>query len=182
LRLSSTKTQILVAPRNRYFLKFTFKPPILFCYLAGKKYIFDIQRTCREVYDNARRILYQAGDTQIPAPSSPSLSFPTGVTSCSDVSCKVHRRLLCLTVPGYIFTISLFVYRLRENNSVDCRKLFSVAFVWMMIFRQFSVLVGTPLLAPHAQSVAFSAQCAELQPIIRSQFFYLCRSLRKDSQ
>ncbi|EFX85651.1 hypothetical protein DAPPUDRAFT_313818 [Daphnia pulex] len=58
----------------------------------GKKYIFDIQRTCREVYDNARRILYQAGDTQVPAPSSPSLSFPTGVTSCSDVSCKTTRE------------------------------------------------------------------------------------------
>ncbi|KAI9561127.1 hypothetical protein GHT06_012083 [Daphnia sinensis] len=60
----------------------------------GKKYIFDIQRTCREVYDNARRILYQAGDTQVPAPSSPSLSFPTGVTSCSDVSCKSTREQL----------------------------------------------------------------------------------------
>uniref|UniRef100_A0A0P4Z9H4 E3 ubiquitin-protein ligase MYLIP-A n=1 Tax=Daphnia magna TaxID=35525 RepID=A0A0P4Z9H4_9CRUS len=60
----------------------------------GKKYIFDIQRTCREVYDNARRILYQAGDTQVPAPSSPSLSFATGVTSCSDASCKSTREQL----------------------------------------------------------------------------------------
>ncbi|XP_057372351.1 E3 ubiquitin-protein ligase MYLIP-like isoform X2 [Daphnia carinata] len=60
----------------------------------GKKYIFDIQRTCREVYDNARRILYQAGDTQVPAPSSPSLSFPTGVASCSDSSCKSTREQL----------------------------------------------------------------------------------------
>jgi hypothetical protein len=51
-----------------------------------------------------------------------------------------------------------------------------------MIFRQCSVLADTPLLALHAQSVAFSARCAELQPIIRSLFFYLCRSLRKDSQ
>lgn len=25
----------------------------------GKKYVFDIRRTCREVYDNARRALYQ---------------------------------------------------------------------------------------------------------------------------
>lgn len=61
---------------------------------AGKKYIFDIQRTCREVYDNARRILYQAGDTQVPAPSSPSLSFPTGSASCSDVSCKVNANVM----------------------------------------------------------------------------------------
>nr|CAH0109333.1 unnamed protein product [Daphnia galeata] len=64
------------------------------CETVRKKYIFDIQRTCREVYDNARRILYQAGDTQIPAPSSPSLSFPTGLTSCSDVSCKTTREQL----------------------------------------------------------------------------------------
>lgn len=27
----------------------------------GKKYVFDIRRTCREVYDNARRALYQEG-------------------------------------------------------------------------------------------------------------------------
>lgn len=31
----------------------------------GKKYVFDIRRTCREVYDNARRALYQSG-LQIP--------------------------------------------------------------------------------------------------------------------
>lgn len=31
----------------------------------GKKYVFDIRRTCREVYDNARRVLYQNG-LQIP--------------------------------------------------------------------------------------------------------------------
>lgn len=31
----------------------------------GKKYVFDIRRTCREVYDNARRALYQNG-LQIP--------------------------------------------------------------------------------------------------------------------
>ena len=25
----------------------------------GKKFVFDIRKTCREVYDNARRILFQ---------------------------------------------------------------------------------------------------------------------------
>jgi E3 ubiquitin-protein ligase MYLIP len=30
----------------------------------GKKYVFDIRRTCREVYDNARRALYQENTTQ----------------------------------------------------------------------------------------------------------------------
>nr|CAD7395152.1 unnamed protein product [Timema poppensis] len=29
----------------------------------GKKYVFDIKRTCREVYDNARRALYQTGNS-----------------------------------------------------------------------------------------------------------------------
>ncbi|XP_065332261.1 E3 ubiquitin-protein ligase MYLIP [Cloeon dipterum] len=29
----------------------------------GKKYVFDIRRTCREVYDNARRALYQSEGT-----------------------------------------------------------------------------------------------------------------------
>lgn len=28
----------------------------------GKKYVFDIRRTCREVYDNARRALYLSGE------------------------------------------------------------------------------------------------------------------------
>lgn len=31
----------------------------------GKKYVFDIRRTCREVYDNARRALYQESAMQI---------------------------------------------------------------------------------------------------------------------
>ena len=30
----------------------------------GKKYVFDIRRTCREVYDNARRALYLENTTQ----------------------------------------------------------------------------------------------------------------------
>lgn len=31
----------------------------------GLKYVFDIQRTCREVYDNARRALYQSESQEI---------------------------------------------------------------------------------------------------------------------
>lgn len=38
----------------------------------GKKYVFDIRRTCREVYDNARRALYQGAVSE-------------GVTDCIDV-------------------------------------------------------------------------------------------------
>lgn len=33
----------------------------------GKKYVFDIRRTCREVYDNARRALYQQNPNLITA-------------------------------------------------------------------------------------------------------------------
>lgn len=33
----------------------------------GKKYVFDIRRTCREVYDNARRALYLSGEALTPA-------------------------------------------------------------------------------------------------------------------
>ncbi|XP_070574139.1 E3 ubiquitin-protein ligase MYLIP-like [Ptychodera flava] len=39
----------------------------------GKKYVFDIQRTCREVYDHARRLIYSTGKA-ISLPSTPSLS------------------------------------------------------------------------------------------------------------
>lgn len=64
--------------------------------LTGKKYIFDIQRTCREVYDNARRTLYQSGDpsvtTGLAATALATLHLPLGAgssSSCSDTGCKV---------------------------------------------------------------------------------------------
>lgn len=31
----------------------------------GKNYVFDIQRTCREVYDHTRRVMYQMKDNLI---------------------------------------------------------------------------------------------------------------------
>ncbi|KPP69997.1 E3 ubiquitin-protein ligase MYLIP-A-like [Scleropages formosus] len=45
----------------------------------GKKYVFDIRRTSKEVYDHARRALYNAGLTALmsrPAERSPSRSPP----------------------------------------------------------------------------------------------------------
>jgi len=43
----------------------------------GKKYVFDIQRTCREVYDNARRTLYQTGeDTRLSSVSNQVANKP----------------------------------------------------------------------------------------------------------
>ncbi|XP_044736041.1 E3 ubiquitin-protein ligase MYLIP [Chrysoperla carnea] len=40
----------------------------------GKKYVFDIRRTCREVYDNARRAIYQAQNEQQSSASSSGTS------------------------------------------------------------------------------------------------------------
>ncbi|XP_077982256.1 E3 ubiquitin-protein ligase MYLIP-like isoform X2 [Glandiceps talaboti] len=40
---------------------------------CGKKYVFDIRRTCREVYDHARRLIHSTGKA-ISLPSTPSLS------------------------------------------------------------------------------------------------------------
>ncbi|XP_002733818.1 E3 ubiquitin-protein ligase MYLIP-like [Saccoglossus kowalevskii] len=39
----------------------------------GKKYVFDIQRTCREVYDHARRLIHSTGKA-ISLPSTPTMS------------------------------------------------------------------------------------------------------------
>lgn len=36
----------------------------------GKKYVFDIQRTCREVHDNARRALYEKQNKVAPSNSA----------------------------------------------------------------------------------------------------------------
>ena len=69
------------------------------------------------MYDNARRILYQAGDTQVPAPSSPSLSFPTGSASCSDVSCKVMQ------ISYAFFKISYNSYDLLQSTREQLNRL-----------------------------------------------------------
>lgn len=52
----------------------------------GKKYVFDIRRTCREVYDNARRALYQ--ESQALAQNIHDL--PNG--GCDGENCKVSRK------------------------------------------------------------------------------------------
>ncbi|GJQ82442.1 putative zinc ion binding protein [Trypoxylus dichotomus] len=53
----------------------------------GKKYVFDIRRTCREVYDNARRALYQ--ESQILSQIQES-----SVNGCEGKECKdSHERL-----------------------------------------------------------------------------------------
>lgn len=54
----------------------------------GKKYVFDIRRTCREVYDNARRALYQ--ESQALAQNIHEL--PSG--GCDGENCKVSPNFI----------------------------------------------------------------------------------------
>ncbi|KAB1261153.1 E3 ubiquitin-protein ligase MYLIP [Camelus dromedarius] len=67
----------------------------------GKKYVFDIKRTSKEVYDHARRALYNAGVLDLAPrsdhspPSSPLKSPESGVncSSCEGLSCQQTRAL-----------------------------------------------------------------------------------------
>lgn len=62
----------------------------------GKKYVFDIRRTCREVYDNARRALYcEAANVNLPDEKEILEKHDCG--DCQDPKCKVcifanHQR------------------------------------------------------------------------------------------
>lgn len=67
----------------------------------GKKYVFDIKRTSKEVYDHARRALYNAGVVDLVSrndqspPSSPlkSSDSSTSCSSCEGLSCQQTRVL-----------------------------------------------------------------------------------------
>ncbi|XP_032717497.1 E3 ubiquitin-protein ligase MYLIP isoform X2 [Lontra canadensis] len=67
----------------------------------GKKYVFDIKRTSKEVYDHARRALYNAGVVDLVSrsehspPSSPLKSSESSLTcaSCEGLSCQQTRAL-----------------------------------------------------------------------------------------
>ncbi|KAK7793034.1 hypothetical protein R5R35_004465 [Gryllus longicercus] len=64
----------------------------------GKKYVFDIQRTCREVYDNARRALYQSGSSLFPPPEESMddecTKSPEKCKDCSGQQCKSSQKQL----------------------------------------------------------------------------------------
>lgn len=78
----------------------------------GKKYVFDIRRTCREVYDNARRALYQTGSCLFPPPEDidPETAlnlnsegkddeesiqtYNSGISKCSGLKCQVSSQIL----------------------------------------------------------------------------------------
>nr|XP_021506132.1 E3 ubiquitin-protein ligase MYLIP isoform X1 [Meriones unguiculatus] len=67
----------------------------------GKKYVFDIKRTSKEVYDHARRALYNAGVVDLVSrndqspPSSPLKSPDSSMScsSCEGLSCQQTRAL-----------------------------------------------------------------------------------------
>lgn len=67
----------------------------------GKKYVFDIKRTSKEVYDHARRALYNAGVVDLVSrsdhspPNSPLKSSESGLNcnSCEGLSCQQTRVL-----------------------------------------------------------------------------------------
>ncbi|KAK0088032.1 hypothetical protein PV325_013437 [Microctonus aethiopoides] len=60
----------------------------------GKKYVFDIRRTCREVYDNARRALYcEAVNLGLPDGNESLDKYSCG--DCDNSKCKESRE--CLT-------------------------------------------------------------------------------------
>uniref|UniRef100_A0A8C4T0X4 RING-type E3 ubiquitin transferase n=1 Tax=Erpetoichthys calabaricus TaxID=27687 RepID=A0A8C4T0X4_ERPCA len=64
----------------------------------GKKYVFDIKRTSKEVYDHARRALYNAGIVDLMSRSSPDSPLKSSeshlnCTSCPGLSCQQSKAL-----------------------------------------------------------------------------------------
>ncbi|XP_043833244.1 E3 ubiquitin-protein ligase MYLIP isoform X2 [Dromiciops gliroides] len=67
----------------------------------GKKYVFDIKRTSKEVYDHARRALYNAGVVDLVSrsdqspPSSPLKSSESSMNcgNCEGLSCQQSKAL-----------------------------------------------------------------------------------------
>lgn len=66
----------------------------------GKKYVFDIKRTAKEVYDHARRALYNAGIVDLVSrsdqtpPSSPLKSSESmNCDNCEGLSCQQTKAL-----------------------------------------------------------------------------------------
>ncbi|XP_050296540.1 E3 ubiquitin-protein ligase MYLIP [Anthonomus grandis grandis] len=56
----------------------------------GKKYVFDIRRTCREVYDNARRAIYQESQARLALEADSSSG---GSSGCDGEQCKDSEKL-----------------------------------------------------------------------------------------
>ncbi|XP_057349607.1 E3 ubiquitin-protein ligase MYLIP isoform X2 [Manis pentadactyla] len=61
----------------------------------GKKYVFDIKRTSKEVYDHARRALYNAGVVDLVSRSDPSPPNSPLKSSESNMNCSSCEGLSC---------------------------------------------------------------------------------------
>lgn len=70
----------------------------------GKKYLFDIRRTCREVYDNARRALYQE-NAQLMANNLPETKYDGD--QCKDSNEKLNSIL------------EAFICKICMDNQID---------------------------------------------------------------
>lgn len=76
----------------------------------GKKYVFDIRRTCREVYDNARRALY-CESANIVLPEENEILERNDCKDCENPKCKV-----CIGKIDFFFKV--------ENTFLKLNKLF----------------------------------------------------------
>lgn len=92
----------------------------------GKKYVFDIRRTCREVYDNARRAIYQESGLQsVAEPVKPD------VDQCLEENqCKVSNTSITNNCSRYYGFRKLFINvqnnKLSKLLNVPCGIIFLV--------------------------------------------------------
>ncbi|XP_076268855.1 E3 ubiquitin-protein ligase defense repressor 1 [Rhynchophorus ferrugineus] len=63
----------------------------------GKKYVFDIRRTCREVYDNARRAIYQESQAKLALEAEHASGSNFDGDSCKDSEEKLTRFIEAMT-------------------------------------------------------------------------------------
>ncbi|XP_048505422.1 E3 ubiquitin-protein ligase MYLIP isoform X2 [Athalia rosae] len=72
----------------------------------GKKYVFDIRRTCREVYDNARRALYCEA-ANISLPEENEIIDRHDCEDCANPKCKESRECLARLLDAMLCRICM---------------------------------------------------------------------------
>ncbi|XP_006611820.1 E3 ubiquitin-protein ligase MYLIP isoform X1 [Apis dorsata] len=72
----------------------------------GKKYVFDIRRTCREVYDNARRALYCEAAT-VTLPEEKEILEKHDCGDCEEPKCKESRECLAKLLDAMLCRICM---------------------------------------------------------------------------
>lgn len=88
----------------------------------GKLYVFDIQRTCREVHDHARRILHARGIEVRPTESADQLSNEfenllrsaaiADIATTVAVKCQMDKEVTCRIAEA-------FTCRVCMDNPID---------------------------------------------------------------